>query len=77
MTLELFHATDDGGDSAAARKYIVDHDLVERIRFRNVTYDEVKTDFSARGGTQTPALWDGETLTSGRAAVLAKLAQIG
>ncbi|HZS39753.1 MAG TPA: hypothetical protein VFF06_23130 [Polyangia bacterium] len=73
--IELFHATNDA-DSAAARKRVVDRALVEKIRFRNVFYDEVKADFAARGGTTLPALWDGERLHQGLDAVLLALSAI-
>jgi hypothetical protein len=70
--IELFHATNDEG-SAEARKLVVDRDLVGQIRFRNVFYPEVRADLDARGGTTTPAIWDGEKLIEGRDAVLAFL----
>ena len=59
---ELFHAISDAS-SARVRKYVVDHELGETIRFRNVHYEEVKTALKERGGTNAPALWDGEKLT--------------
>jgi hypothetical protein len=70
--IELFHATNDEG-SAAARKRVVDRDLVDKIRFRNVFYAEVMADLTARGGEETPAIWDGARLVVGRDAVLAFL----
>jgi hypothetical protein len=70
--IELFHATNDEG-SAAARKLVVDRDLVDKIRFRNIFYPEVQADLDARGGKATPAVWDGEKLIEGREAVLAFL----
>jgi hypothetical protein len=70
--IELFHATNDEG-SAEARKLVVDHGLVGQIRFRNIFYPEVRADLDARGGTSTPAIWDGEKLIQGRDAVLAFL----
>jgi hypothetical protein len=70
--IELFHATNDEG-SAAARKRVVDRALVDKIRFRNVFYPEVQADLDARGGTTTPAVWDGAKLIEGRDAVLAFL----
>jgi len=73
--IELFHATNDAG-SAAARKLVVDRDLVGKIRFRNVFYPEVQADLDARGGKTTPALWDGERLIEGREAVLAFLSAL-
>lgn len=72
-TLELFHAITDPG-SAKVRKYVVDHELSEHVRFRNVTYPEVIADLTARGGAATPALWDGKTLITGADAVIARLA---
>lgn len=69
---ELFHAISDAS-SARVRKYVVDHELTEAIRFRNVTYEEVKRDLSARGGTKAPALWDGERLIEGADAIIARL----
>jgi len=70
--IELFHATNDEG-SAEARKLVVDRGLVGQIRFRNVFYPEVRADLDARGGTHTPAIWDGTNLVEGRVAVLAFL----
>jgi hypothetical protein len=72
--LELFHAVNDGGDSAAARTRVAELELLDRVRFRNVFYEEVAADLKARGGRRTPALWDGEKLVEGRDAVLAALA---
>jgi hypothetical protein len=69
---ELFHAISDAS-SARVRKYVVDHELTEVIRFRNVTYEEVKKDLVARGGTKAPALWDGEKLIEGADAIIARL----
>jgi hypothetical protein len=66
--IELFHATNDA-DSATARKQVVDRDLVDQIRFRNIFYPEVQADFSARGGTALPAIWDSQRLVSGLAAI--------
>ncbi len=66
--LELFHATNDA-DSAHARKRVVERGLVERLRFRNIFYPEVQADFTARGGTLLPAIWDGQQLVEGWPAV--------
>ncbi len=71
--LELFHAVNDAG-SAAARRRVVELQL--QIRFRNVFYEEVQKDLAARGGSRTPALWDGEKLIQGEAEVLAALDQL-
>ena len=73
MKPELFHAVDDGGESARARQFVVDHGLIERVRFRNVFYPEVQADLKARGGSRTPALWDGTRLIEGADAVIAFL----
>ena len=72
MQLELFHAISDPG-SAQVRKYVVDHDLLEAVRFRNVTYEEVQRDLTAHGGTSAPALWDGERLYVGAEAIIARI----
>lgn len=70
--LELFHAIADP-PSAEARRFVVDHALEDRVRFRNVAYPEVEADLRARGGHTTPALWDGTTLHQGAQAVVARL----
>ena len=67
---ELFHAINDDGASAVVRARIAERGLLSCFRFRNVYYPEVNADFGAHGGSITPAIWDGATLTSGRAAVL-------
>ncbi len=72
---ELFHRIADPG-SAKARRFIVDYALHERVRFRNLHYEEVERDWAARGGTETPALWDGERLFQGTDAVISKLQQL-
>ncbi len=76
MLPELFHATNDDGSSARARKAVVDLSLTEKVRFRNIFYPEVQADFAARGGTKLPALWDGATLFQGIDAVLEALGRI-
>ena len=69
---ELFHAIADPG-SARVRQYVVDHELTEDVRFRNVTYEEVQRDLTAHGGATAPALWDGEKLFTGADAIIARL----
>jgi hypothetical protein len=69
---ELFHAIADPS-SAKVRAFIVEHELTEVVRFRNVSYPEVQADLSARGGTSTPALWDGSTLLGGADVIIARL----
>ncbi len=73
--MELFHAVNDT-DSAKARSEIFARGLLDRVRFRNVFYDEVEADFRARGGTRLPALWDGEKLVQGLEEVMAKLGKL-
>lgn len=73
--IELFHEVADKG-SAKVRRYVTDHDLVAVVRFRNLTYEEVKRDFDARGGTVPPAVWDGKTLHTGAEACIARLAAV-
>jgi len=72
--LELFHDIAQP-ESAAVRRFIVEHGHKERVSFRNVSYDEARADFIARGGTTTPALWDGEHLVVGEAAIVARLSR--
>ena len=69
---ELFHAISDPS-SAKVRRFVVDHGLEGFVRFRNVTYDEPQRDLAARGGSGAPALWDGEKLTVGAEAIIARL----
>ncbi len=70
--LELFHRISDPG-SARVRRFVTDFALEDEVRFRNLTYPEVQRDFDARGGKQSPALWDGSELIEGAEAVLARL----
>jgi hypothetical protein len=72
--LELFHEVSQPG-SAMARKYVTEHGLEGKVRFRNIYYPEVKADFAARGGRELPALWDGQVLTQGAEAVLRALGE--
>jgi len=71
--LELFHTIADT-DSAAARRLVVELGLKEQVSFRNVAYDEARADLEARGGSATPALWDGHTLVVGAPAIARRLA---
>ena len=72
---ELFYEISEPG-SAAARRVVVELELLDRVRFRNVYYEEAMADFRARGGSQLPALWDGEHLIEGEAAVVAALRRL-
>jgi hypothetical protein len=71
-TFELFHAVADPS-SAKVRRFVVDRGLEPVVRFRNVTYPEVQADLDARGGGGAPALWDGQQLTRGADAIIARL----
>lgn len=76
MTPELFHRVAEEG-SARVRRRMVELGLTERIRIRNVAYDNVRADLLAHGqGDGTPALWDGVTLHRGAEAVLAELERL-
>ncbi len=70
--LELFHRIADA-PSAQARRYIVDYALEDRVRFRNVAFEEAESDWRRLGGHTTPALWDGTHLHQGAQAVVARL----
>jgi hypothetical protein len=72
---ELFHQVAHP-PSAKVRRYIVDQSLESRIRFRNIVYPEVQSDFDARGGKTLPALWDGTTLFQGAEVVISRLSNL-
>jgi hypothetical protein len=69
---ELFHRISEP-DSAAARRRVGELGLVARVEFRNVDFESHRAALAARGGAETPALWDGARLHRGRADVLAAL----
>ena len=69
---ELFHRLDEDG-SARVRRWVTEHGMKDRVRFRNVVYPEARADFEAHGGTVTPALWSGGKLFSGAELVIARL----
>jgi hypothetical protein len=73
-TLELFHSLAEP-DSAAARTLVRDLGMLEAVVFRNVAFDSHRDALAARGASTTPALWDGERLHEGLAAVRAALTQ--
>ena len=75
MTPELFYEISDAG-SAAARRLVIELGILELVRFRNVFYDEAQADLRAHGGSQLPALWNGETLVEGEEAVLSALRRL-
>jgi len=70
--LELFHRLEEPR-SARVRRWVVDHGLLDEVRFRNVIYPEAAADFAARGGSDTPALWDGERFFVGAELIIARL----
>ena len=72
MPFELFNEIAQPA-SAKVRKFISERGLLEKIRFRNIVYPEVKADFDARGGSELPALWDGRALICGADAIIARL----
>lgn len=75
VTFELFHVISEPA-SAKVRRYVVDYSLEDRVRFRNLTYEEVEKDFRERGGKTAPALWNGERLIEGAEACIATLQRL-
>ena len=73
--LELFHRLAEP-ESAAARVLVRDLGRLDEIRFRNVAFESHAAALAALGGSRTPALWDGERLHEGLAAIRAVLAAL-
>ena len=73
--LELFHRIAEK-DSAQVRKLVLDGGLDAQVQFRNVAFPEAAAAFQGHGGTQTPALWDGERLYQGPRDVTARLRRL-
>lgn len=71
---ELFHRISEPA-SARVRRYVTDYGLEDWIRFRNAAYPEIESELLARGGSATPAIWDGERLIFGAEAVIALLSR--
>jgi hypothetical protein len=67
----LFHRIAEP-ESARVRLQVVALGLKDRIGFLNAETDG-KDELARLGGSATPALWDGRTLTVGEAAVTEKL----
>lgn len=67
-TYQLFHEI-VGEENARVRLEIVKLGLKDRITFRNLHYPEHREAFADRGGTTTPALWDGLRLHDGERAI--------
>jgi hypothetical protein len=70
--LELFNVLAHR-PSAEIRRFVTDRGLEPLVRFRNLHYPEVEADFRARGGTELPALWDGQRLIVGLDEIRARL----
>jgi len=73
--LELFHRIGDPA-SAQVRRYVAENGLLEKVRFRNVAFPDAQRDFQARGGGNTPALWDGQVLIEGTDPAIARLREL-
>jgi hypothetical protein len=69
--LTLFHRIAEP-ESARIRLRVVELGLKPRIDFLNAETDG-EDELARLGGSATPALWDGRTLTVGEAAVARKL----
>src|SRR2546425_558298 len=67
----LFHRVAEPA-SARIRSRVVQLGLKPRIDFQNAETDG-KDELARLGGSATPALWDGHTLTVGESAVARKL----
>jgi hypothetical protein len=73
--VELFHRIAET-DSAEARRRIAELGVTEVVEFRNVDFESHRAALAARGGEQTPALWDGTQLHVGRELVLTALEEL-
>ncbi len=69
---ELYHRIGEPA-SAEVRRRAAALGLLGRLALRNVHFESHAAALAARGGRQTPALWDGAVLHQGREAVLAAL----
>jgi hypothetical protein len=74
-SLELFHRIAEP-DSAAARRAVGELGLDGRVVFRNVEFTSHAEALASRGGTVTPAVWDGAALHAGLEAVCAVLRDV-
>ena len=73
--LRLFHRIAEPG-SARVRQRVVELGLTSKIDFQNAETDG-HDELVRLGGSATPALWDGQTLTVGEEPVLRRLAELG
>jgi hypothetical protein len=71
----LFHRVAEPA-SGRIRSRVVDLGLKPRIYFQNAETDG-KDELARLGGSATPALWDGRTLTVGESEVARKLLTLG
>jgi pimeloyl-ACP methyl ester carboxylesterase len=71
----LFHRLAEPA-SARIRTRVVELGLKPRIDFQNAETDG-KNELARLGGSKTPALWDGNTLTTGEPEVARKLGALG
>jgi hypothetical protein len=68
----FYHLTDPAG--ARARKLVMARGLLDRFKFRNLSYPEVLADLTAMADPPPLiALHDGTSLHSGEAAVIAAI----
>jgi hypothetical protein len=65
--LVLYHRVADPA-SAAIRRLIVERGLKSRVDFQNVDADGAEA-FAEHAGRTVPALWDGQCLHEGEAAI--------
>ncbi len=73
--VELFHRISEP-ESAEVRRRVTDLGLLAQISFRNVDFEVHRQALAARGGSATPALWDGALLHAGKEGALAALARL-
>jgi hypothetical protein len=70
--VELFY-TDGDAASQEALRFVEENGLSSQVRLRNEKDKSTQADFESNGGERWPALFDGEHLVDGRAAVMAIL----
>jgi len=72
--LELFHVLVHPGCSRV-RQWVVDHELVEQVHFRNLFFPEHLEALKSHGAgePEVPCVWDGKALHRGAEACIARL----